>query len=223
MHVICSGHFEGEPKVFRRLTEQLAPEFFGGELVEREVAADGGENLGVFAQALRLEELLREAPARQVAIAAVDLPEPAFVLPGTAADVDMLCGAAARRRSARSFARGSASTGLRIAGLPRLRSAVVVGIGAGFDQPVGRQIGSSPAPRRWPSASGCRPGACAAAARRSRPGQCARRAAGRPDSWRDCRSSTPGARVWKRGASTAACAFMPKSITSNSTCISDCS
>src|ERR1019366_1198186 len=82
-------HFEGEAEVVRSLAEQLAPEFRGGELIEGEIAADRGEDLAVFAQALGLEELLGEAPARQVAFAPVDLPQPALVLPGTAADPDV--------------------------------------------------------------------------------------------------------------------------------------
>jgi hypothetical protein len=83
-------HFEGESEVLRGVAEQLAPEFRSGELVEGEIAADGGEYLAVFAQALGLEEPLGEASAREVAFAAIDLPEPAFVLPGTAADQDVL-------------------------------------------------------------------------------------------------------------------------------------
>src|ERR1019366_9775960 len=82
-------HFEGETEVLRSLPEQLAPKFLRRELVESEIAADRRENLAVFPQALGLEELLGEAPARQVAFAAVDLPQPALVLPGTAADVDV--------------------------------------------------------------------------------------------------------------------------------------
>src|ERR1022692_4067373 len=85
-------HFEGKAEVLRNQGKQLAPEFLRGELVEREIAADRRENLAVFPQALGLEELLGEAPARQVAFAAVDLPQPALVLPGTAADVDVLRG-----------------------------------------------------------------------------------------------------------------------------------
>src|ERR1019366_10505859 len=51
-------HFEGEAEVVGSLAEQLAPEFGGGELVEGEIAADGGEYLAVFEQALGLEELV---------------------------------------------------------------------------------------------------------------------------------------------------------------------
>ena len=43
-----------------------------GELVEREVAADGREGLGVFGQAILLELRLRELAPREVAILAVD-------------------------------------------------------------------------------------------------------------------------------------------------------
>ena len=82
-------HFEGEPEAGGRLQEQPAPEIVGGELVEGEVAAHRGKGLGVLAQALGLEQLSRKSAARQIVAAAVDLPKPAFVLPGAAADVDM--------------------------------------------------------------------------------------------------------------------------------------
>src|ERR1035437_3874312 len=85
-------HFEGEAEVLRRLPEKPAPEFLRGELVEGKIAADRREDLAVFPQALGLEELPGEAAARQVAFAAVDLPQPALVLPGTAANVDVLRG-----------------------------------------------------------------------------------------------------------------------------------
>ena len=85
-------HFEGEAEVLRSLSEELVPEFRGGELVKSEIAADRRENLAVLAQALGFESLFGETSARQVAVPAVDLSQPALVLPGTAADVDILRG-----------------------------------------------------------------------------------------------------------------------------------
>ncbi len=83
-------HFEGEAEMLRSLSEKLTPELRGGELVKGEIAAHRRENLAVLSQTLGLENFLGEASARQVAIPAVDLPQPALVLPGTAADVDVL-------------------------------------------------------------------------------------------------------------------------------------
>src|ERR1017187_859189 len=79
------GRFEGETEARWRAVEQLAPEIVRGELVEGEIAAHGGERLGVLAQALGLERRLGEAAARKVPLARVYLPNPALVLPGTAA------------------------------------------------------------------------------------------------------------------------------------------
>ena len=55
-------HFESEAEARRRLAEQFAPEIFRGELVEGEIAAHRGERLGVFPQALGLEEPLEKRP-----------------------------------------------------------------------------------------------------------------------------------------------------------------
>src|SRR5262249_30153189 len=60
------GNFEGELKALPRLAEKPAPEALGRKLVEGEVAANGREGLGVFAQTLRFEGLLREAAAAQI-------------------------------------------------------------------------------------------------------------------------------------------------------------
>ena len=85
-------HFEGELEMGGRLAEQLPPEFRSGELVECEVAAHGGEGFGVLVQALALKEPGREVPARQITLARVNLPQPALILPGAAADQNVLRG-----------------------------------------------------------------------------------------------------------------------------------
>src|SRR5579871_488279 len=84
------GNFEGETKGLRRLLEESAPEILGGELVKREIAAHGWERFGVLAQALGLETLTGKLAARQIALARINLAEPALVLPGTAADINVL-------------------------------------------------------------------------------------------------------------------------------------
>src|SRR5690606_38316584 len=51
-----------------------------------------GEDPGILAQALRLEPPLLKLPARAVSRFAVDLADPAGVLPGTRPEVDALLG-----------------------------------------------------------------------------------------------------------------------------------
>jgi hypothetical protein len=58
-------------------------------VIKREIAAHSGEDLGVLPEAFLLEEFLGETAPRKVAITAIDLVEPALVLPGTAADEDI--------------------------------------------------------------------------------------------------------------------------------------
>jgi hypothetical protein len=82
-------YFEGEAEVLRRLPEEPAPEFGGRELVKGKIAAHRGKDFGVFAKAFGFEQLLRKTAARKIALAAVDLSEPAFVLPRTAADINV--------------------------------------------------------------------------------------------------------------------------------------
>ena len=84
--------FEGEAEIRGHVREEAAPELLRGELVEGEIAADGGEDLGVLAEAFLLEQFLREAAAREIAVAVVDLVQPAFVFPGAAADEDIALG-----------------------------------------------------------------------------------------------------------------------------------
>ena len=59
-------------------------------MIEREIAADDGKGFRVLAEAFGFEPFPREPPARQIAIARVDLAKPAFILPGTAADENVL-------------------------------------------------------------------------------------------------------------------------------------
>src|SRR5258706_7679799 len=82
-------HFECEPEARGRLQKEAAPKFFSRKLIKREIAADGRKCLRILLQASVVEQLLREAPARQIIRAAVNLAQPAFVLPGAAADVDV--------------------------------------------------------------------------------------------------------------------------------------
>src|ERR1700722_14963924 len=83
-------HFEGELEAIRHQMEQLGPEFRRRKLVEGEIAADSAKGLRVLFQAGSLEETPRKPAARKIVAARVDLPDPAFVLPGAAADVDAL-------------------------------------------------------------------------------------------------------------------------------------
>src|SRR5580700_10957697 len=83
-------HFESEAEQPWHLREKFAPEFFAGKLVEGEIAADGREGFGVFAEALGFEELAREAAAREIAPARIDLPEPSFIFPRAAANANIL-------------------------------------------------------------------------------------------------------------------------------------
>src|SRR5207249_5002302 len=69
-------------------------EFFCGELIESEIAADGWEPGCVFAEALGFESALGEAAVMQVVGARVDLVEPALILPGAGSDVDPVAGEA---------------------------------------------------------------------------------------------------------------------------------
>src|SRR5512133_2139219 len=83
-------HLERELKIRRRQAKEPGPIFRRRKLVEGEVAADDREGQGIFLQAGGFEELPRKAAARQIVAAAVDLPEPALILPGTAAQVNAL-------------------------------------------------------------------------------------------------------------------------------------
>src|SRR5690242_17536182 len=49
-------HLECEAEMLRGLRKQLLPELRSGKLIEREIAADRREGLGIFAQALLLED-----------------------------------------------------------------------------------------------------------------------------------------------------------------------
>ena len=90
------GDLEGEPERTGRLSEELTPVIRGGELVEAEVAADDGEDLGVLGQAIRLELPPRELAPRRVAPRRVDRAQPALVLPRARAEVDPLIGQGAQ-------------------------------------------------------------------------------------------------------------------------------
>jgi hypothetical protein len=69
-------HLEAEDERWRRGVEQLCPILLAGKLIKRQVAADGGEGLGVFGKAILLELRARELAPRQVAIFTVDVAEP---------------------------------------------------------------------------------------------------------------------------------------------------
>src|SRR5262249_61479997 len=92
------GPFEAEQEIRGRLAEEPLPVVLAGELVEGEVAADGGKRRGVFGQARLLEFLLRVLAPRLVAFLAVDRPEPALVFPGAGAEIDALVGQRAQLR-----------------------------------------------------------------------------------------------------------------------------
>jgi hypothetical protein len=86
------GNFEGEAEALRRPREELLPEVLGGELIEREVSAHRGEDLRVLTQALGLELFFGEAAAGEIALPAINLSEPPLILPGAAADIDIVGG-----------------------------------------------------------------------------------------------------------------------------------
>jgi hypothetical protein len=83
-------HLEDKLEALGRQLEQPGPEFRRRKLVEGEIAADRAKGLRVFFQAGRLEEPPRKPAARKIVAARIDLPDPSFVLPGAAADVDAL-------------------------------------------------------------------------------------------------------------------------------------
>src|SRR5262249_51129767 len=127
------------------------PVILGGEPVEGEVAADGGEGLGVLGQTLLLELLAGELPAGSVSLGAVDAAQPALVFPRGGAPVDALLGEGAE----------SGAQPLRLGG------PVVLGIEEGqrhrssASRPCPRSLATNVlAPQAWPSsgtgASGCR-------------------------------------------------------------------
>src|SRR5271165_6254787 len=90
LHGNVLGHLEGELQLGWRRSEKLAPVLLGRKLIKREIAADDRKSFGVFAQAFVVKTLLRKPAARHVAIARVDLPQPAFVFPGTGSDENVL-------------------------------------------------------------------------------------------------------------------------------------
>ena len=85
-HEQVAHTFEGEFEIGWGEGEEFSPVIVGGELVEGEIAADDGESLGVFAEAFVIEAFLGEPAARGVALARIDLIEPAFIFPGTGSD-----------------------------------------------------------------------------------------------------------------------------------------
>ncbi len=114
LHVICSGTLKAKRKPSGVWRKRRVQKSTGGELVEREIAADRGKRLGVFFQAIGLECLAREFAAREIPFAAVDLAKPALVLPGTAADVDVL-----RRKTAQT---GGQRVAVEVTGLVEERT-----------------------------------------------------------------------------------------------------
>src|SRR5580698_2804864 len=90
LHADVFRDFEGEPQGRRRRTEQLAPVLLGRELIEGEIAANDRKCFGVFVQAFVLKTLLRKPAARQIAVAGINLTEPALIFPGTGSDENVL-------------------------------------------------------------------------------------------------------------------------------------
>src|SRR5262249_25957558 len=84
------GNLEGELKLWRRLRKQPAPKLFGRKLVECEISAHNRKCFRVFAQAIPFERLPRKSPPRKIPFARVNLAQPSFVLPGAAADINVL-------------------------------------------------------------------------------------------------------------------------------------
>ena len=89
-------NLETELEGRRRLVEKLLPVRGGGELVEAEVAADHGECFGILPQAFGLKLLLRELPPFDVAVLAVDVPQPALVFPRGGAEKHVPLGQAVK-------------------------------------------------------------------------------------------------------------------------------
>src|ERR1700683_2256033 len=82
--------FEGELQDRRRRTEQPAPILLRRELIEGEIAANDGKCFGIFVQAFVLKTLLRKPAARQIAVAGINLAEPALIFPGTRSDENVV-------------------------------------------------------------------------------------------------------------------------------------
>src|ERR1700722_13240662 len=82
--------FEGELQLGGSGSKQLAPVTFRRKLIEGEIAANDWKCFGVFVEAFVLETLLRKPAACGVPVARIDLPDPAFVLPGTGSDENIL-------------------------------------------------------------------------------------------------------------------------------------
>src|SRR6185312_6241493 len=70
--------------------KQALPKLGRGKLVEGEIAANDGKSFRVLAQALGFETLLREPAALDIAVAGINLIQPAWVLPGTGPDPNIL-------------------------------------------------------------------------------------------------------------------------------------
>src|SRR5579863_1484193 len=84
-------NFETPPERFRRLPEELRPECILGKLIERKVPADRREHGSILAQAAFFKQSFRKTPANLIAGPRINLPQPAFILPGTPADENRAC------------------------------------------------------------------------------------------------------------------------------------
>ena len=197
LQVICSGTLKAKRKCSGACANSLLQNSCGGELVEGEIAADGGEDFAYSRRHSASKSFLGEASARQVALAAVDLSEPAFVLPGTAADVDILRGQAGA--GGPPGGRAGTRRDRRRADLPRLRSPEVVRVGAGLDQAGGPEADHHRRRAAGVARADVHDVLAALQFGDYRRARCARRAAGCRGSWRDCRSSKPGARSGSAG------------------------
>src|SRR5258706_3532817 len=85
-------NFERKLEPVGDLEEQASPELFRRELIESEIAAHGAKRGGVLFEAAAVKGLFRKPSSREITRPAVDLPQPTFVFPGTAANVDVIVG-----------------------------------------------------------------------------------------------------------------------------------
>src|SRR5450631_2465387 len=83
-------HFERIAQGRRCRVKQASPKLSAGKLVESEIAAHDRECFGVFAQTLGFKPSLRKFTSRQIAVPRINLTDPAWVLPRTGPDKNLL-------------------------------------------------------------------------------------------------------------------------------------
>jgi hypothetical protein len=90
LHRHVFGNLERELELGGRRRKQLAPVIGRRKLVEREIATNDRKCFGVLGQAFVVEAFLRKTAARRIALARINLSEPAFIFPRAGADENIL-------------------------------------------------------------------------------------------------------------------------------------